>query len=83
MLNPTAKKPKKTQFTREDRIASYRTSRDKRVVENAFGILASTFKVLLDTMEQRPEVVKDIVLTCVVLHNMLPAHQGIVARAPT
>ena len=27
-------------------------------------------------MEQRPKVVRDIVLTCVVLHNMLRSHQG-------
>ena len=28
------------------------------------------------TMEQRPKVVRDIVLTCVVLHNKLRSHQG-------
>ena len=27
-------------------------------------------------MEQRPKVVRDIVLTCVILHNMLRSHQG-------
>ena len=34
-------------------------------------------------MEQRPTVVKDIVFTCVVLHNMLRKHQGGADRAPT
>ena len=32
----------------------------KRVVKNAFAVLASKFRVLLDTMEQRPRIVRDI-----------------------
>ena len=50
-------------------------------MESAFGILASRFRALLGTMEQRSKVVRDIVLTCVMLYNML--YQGIVGRAPT
>ena len=52
-------------------------------MENAFEILASRFNALLGTMEQRPKVVRDIVLTCVVFHNMLRTHQGGADRAPT
>ena len=52
-------------------------------MEKGFGILASRFRVLLGTMEQRPKVVGDIVLTCVVLHTMLRTYQGGADRAPT
>ena len=62
-------------LTKDEKITDCRISRGRRVVENAFGILASRFWVLLDTMEQRPEVVRDIVLTCVVLPNILKTHQ--------
>ena len=71
------------QLTREERTANYRISRGRRLVENAFAILLSRFRVILGTMEQRPKVVRDIVLTCMVLHNMLRTHQGRAERAPT
>ena len=69
LVKPYSRQP----LTREERIANYRISRGKRVVENSFGILINR---LLTTMEQRLKVVRDIVLTCVVLHNMLRSHQG-------
>ena len=50
-------------------------------MENAFGILASRSRVLLGTMEQKPKVVKDIVLACIVLHNMLRIHEDGADRA--
>ena len=82
-LMPWLLKPySRRQLTREERIANYRISRGRKVVENAFGILANRFRVLLGTMEQRPKVVRDIVLTCVVLTNMLRTHQGGLDRAP-
>ena len=52
-------------------------------MENVFRILASRFRVLLGTMEQRPKVVRDIVFICVVLHHMLRRQQGRLDRAPT
>ena len=64
-------------LTREERIANYRISRGRRVVENAFGILFSRFRVMLTTIELPPVTVREVVLTCVVLHNILRSqYQG-------
>ena len=64
-------------LTREERIANYRISRGRRVVENAFGILVSSFRVMRTTIELPPATVREVVFTCVVLHNILRSqYQG-------
>ena len=52
-------------------------------MENVFGLLASRFRVLLGTMEQRLKIVTDSVLTCDVLYNMMGTRQVGGDRAPT
>ena len=55
----------------DKRIFDYRLSRERRIVENVFGILASRFSVLKRTIQLEPEKVGNIVLACCALHNFL------------
>ena len=71
-LRPNMMKPYSLRgLTQQERIFNYRLSRARRVVENAFGILANRFQVLLSTMQQHPETVKLIVTACMLLHNLM------------
>lgn len=58
-------------LSKQERIFNYRLSRARRVVENAFGILAARWRCLLSTMQQEPHRVKSIVMAAVCLHNLL------------
>ena len=46
-------------------------SRARRIVENAFGILANRFQVFMTPMRLSPEKAEIAVLACCSLHNML------------
>lgn len=54
-----------------ERIFNYRLSRARRVVENAFGIVSSVFRILRKPLLLQPEKASKVVLTTIYLHNFL------------
>lgn len=58
-------------LNRTQKIFNYRLSRCRRVVENAFGILSTKFRIFRREMEMRPEGCELVVAACVCLHNMM------------
>lgn len=71
-LRPDVLKPFPRKDISYDRlIFNYRLSRARRVVENAFGILAARFRVFHTTVNTSTAKVEDVVLGSVVLHNFL------------
>jgi hypothetical protein len=60
-------------LTNEECIFNYMLSRARRVVENAFGIVANRFQILLKctTMQHHHENVRIIVEACCILHNLM------------
>jgi len=55
----------------ERKILIYRLSRAKRVVENAFGIMASRFRIFYTHIHLEPENIDKVVRASCVLRNFL------------
>ena len=55
----------------KERVFNYRISQGRNVVENAFGILTSRFRIFHSPLQKEPLVVNRVVMACLVLHNLL------------
>ena len=58
-------------LNKEIRIFNYQLSRARRIVENAFGILANRWRVFLTTIKLNPEKVTYFILATCRLHNYM------------
>lgn len=63
-------------------IYNYRISRGRHVVENAFGILSSVFRVYHTQINLEPENIKKVVMATCALHNCLMEKQAQVYAPP-
>ncbi|CAK1600782.1 unnamed protein product [Parnassius mnemosyne] len=53
---------------------NYRLSRARRIVENAFGILASRFRIYHTQINLEPNNIEKVVMATCDLHNILMEH---------
>lgn len=71
-LRPNLMKPyPQTNLTLRQRVYNYRLSRCRRVIENAFGILTTKFRLFRQELTMYPESSEVLIGAAVVLHNML------------
>ncbi|XP_037512262.1 uncharacterized protein LOC119389050 [Rhipicephalus sanguineus] len=64
------------QLNDERRVFNYRLSRARRCVENAFGITAARWRILLRTICLYPDNVDNVINAACVLHNFLSTHNS-------
>ena len=71
-------KPYSTRYLdNEQLVFNYQLSRARWVVENLFGIMASRFRCLLQTLEVTPEKAISITKACLTLHNLFRERYGV------
>ena len=71
LTNRLMKPYSRRNLNHDELVFNYRLSRARRVIENAYGILACRWGCLLTTINMAPENVKNIVLACICLHNIM------------
>lgn len=76
-LRPNLMKPfPQLNMNLRQRVFNYRLSRCRRVIENAFGILTTKFRLFRRELTMRPKNCEPVIGAAVVLHNMLRERCG-------
>jgi hypothetical protein len=65
-----------------ERAFNYRYARARRVIENAFGILSSVFRVTRKPLILQPESAKWVTLSCAYLNNCLRNSSSVETYSP-
>ena len=66
----------KSGLTVTEEVFNYRLSRARRVVENAFGVLAARFRIFFATMALAEDTIEEMVKASCALHNWIRKTSG-------
>ena len=66
-----------SRFTEAEAIFNYRHSRARRVIENAFGILCSRWKIFLSVIHVDVKNIEKIAMACLAVHNSLKSDDNV------
>ena len=77
IMRPYPRASRQHRLSEVEQVFNYRLSRARRIVENAFGILAQRFCIFNRRIPLKPKNADKIVKACCVLHNYLIKNKDI------
>lgn len=61
---------------RSKAVFNYRLSRARRIVENAFGIMSHSFRILFTPIHLNVDILEDLITVTCILHNLMIDERG-------